>query len=296
MRFTPLGKFLLFVVGLAIIATAVRLYVPKEKLPWPKKSRRVDSERPRPDDTTSSQVARQTEAAKPEPAAPAPPAAQSAWVRIPGGRFASGPEAADVDLPAFEIQRHEVTNGDYSNFLVQCPRGSACGPKELPSYWEDKSYLSKFPNLPVVFVSWQDASAYCKWAHWRLPSALEWEKAARGTDGRAYPTGEVLDPSEVNILGTQRRDEKSAAPKQIATWPIDGAKYRRDASPYGVFAMAGNVSEWTSSASPDEPDLRIVAGGSWDSWELADGRTYQRLPKNPDDRSSSLGFRCAKSN
>ena len=296
MRFTPLGKFLLFLVGLAIIATAVRLYVPKEKLPWPKKTRRVDSERPRPDDTTSSQVARQTEAAKPETSAPAPPAAQSAWVRVPAGRFASGPEANDVDLPAFEIQRHEVTNGDYSNFLVQCPRGSACGPRELPSYWEDKSYLSKFPALPVVFVSWQDASAYCKWAGSRLPSALEWEKAARGTDGRAYPTGEVLDPSDVNILGTQRRDEKSAAPKQIASWPVDGAKYRRDASPYGVLAMAGNVSEWTSSASPDEPDLRIVAGGSWDSWELADGRTYQKLPKDPDDRSSSIGFRCAKSN
>ena len=55
------------------------------------------------------------------------------------------------------------------------------------------------------------------------------------------------------------------------------------------------MSEWTASASPDEPDLRLAAGGSWDSWELSDGRTYHRLPKNPDDRSSSLGFRCAKS-
>jgi serine/threonine-protein kinase len=293
MKFTPLGKFLLFLVGLAIIATAVRLYVPKEKLPWPKKSeRKSEPERPRPDDTTTSQVSRQTETRAETPPATKP----GGFVRVPGGRFQSGPEATDVDVPAFQIQQSEVTNGDYDNFLVQCPRGSGCGPKELPSYWEDKSYLSKFPTLPVVFVSWYDAAAYCKWAGWRLPSALEWEKAARGTDGRAYPTGEVLDPADVNILGTQRRDEKSAAPKQIASWPVDGAKYRRDASPYGVYGMAGNVSEWTSSASADEPDLRVVAGGSWDSWELADGRTYQKLPKNPNDRSSSLGFRCAKSN
>ena len=295
MRFTPLGKFLLFLVGLAIIATAVKLYVPKEKLPWPKKPRRVDSA-PRPDDTTSSQVSRQTESPRPAPPTQTQPQVESAWAKVSGGRFASGPEATDVDVPGFEILRAETTNGDYSNFLVQCPRGSACGPRELPSYWEDKSYLSKFPNLPVVFVSWYDAAAYCKWAGLRLPSALEWEKAARGTDGRAYPTGEVLEPSDVNILGTQRRDEKSAAPKQIATWPVDSGKYRRDKSPYGVWAMAGNVSEWTSSASADEPDLRIVAGGSWDSWELSDGRTYQRLPKDPNDRSSSVGFRCAKSN
>lgn len=59
--------------------------------------------------------------------------------------------------------------------------------------------------------------------------------------------------------------------------------------------MAGNVSEWTASASEEEPDLRLVAGGSWDSWELSDGRTYNRIPKSPTDRSSSLGFRCAKS-
>ena len=59
--------------------------------------------------------------------------------------------------------------------------------------------------------------------------------------------------------------------------------------------MAGNVSEWTASASEEEPDLRLVAGGSWDSWVLADGRAYNRIPKSPTDRNSSLGFRCAKS-
>jgi formylglycine-generating enzyme required for sulfatase activity len=59
--------------------------------------------------------------------------------------------------------------------------------------------------------------------------------------------------------------------------------------------MAGNVSEWTATASEEEPDLRYAAGGSWDSWELSDARVYHRIPKNPSDRSSSLGFRCASS-
>jgi serine/threonine-protein kinase len=291
MKFTPLGKLLLFLVGLAIVATAVKLYVPKEKLPWPKKESR--SER-RPDDNTRDQVAKQTEAPR-EESRPAPPS-NDPWVRVPGGLFASGPEATEVDIPAFSIHRAEVTNGQYAAYLQACPRGSSCGPRELPSYWEDKAYVAKFAQLPVVFVSWHDASAFCRWAGGRLPTALEWEKAARGTDGRAYPTGDLLEPSDVNILGTQRRDEKGAAPKQIATWAIDNPKYARDKSPFGVLGMAGNASEWTASASQDEPDLRLTAGGSWDSWELSDGRTYNRLPKDPNDRSSSLGFRCAKSN
>jgi serine/threonine-protein kinase len=291
MKFTPLGKLLLFLVGLAIVATAVKLYVPKEKLPWPRKESREER---RPDDNTRDQVAKQTESPREEPR-PAPPS-NDPWVRVPAGLFASGPEATEVDIPAFSIHRAEVTNGQYAAYLQACPRGSSCGPRELPSYWEDKAYVAKFAQLPVVFVSWHDASAFCRWAGGRLPTALEWEKAARGTDGRAYPTGDLLEPTDVNILGTQRRDEKGAAPKQIATWAIDNPKYARDKSPYGVLGMAGNASEWTASASQDEPDLRLTAGGSWDSWELSDGRTYNRLPKDPNDRSSSLGFRCAKSN
>ena len=124
---------------------------------------------------------------------------------------------------------------------------------------------------------------------------MEWEKSARCPDGSAFPAGPALDPSAVNILGSDRRDEKNRAAKQIPTWGVNDPKYRRDTSASGALGMGGNVSEWTHSASDEEPSLRIVAGGSWDSWDLSDGRVYQRIPKNPTDRSSSLGFRCAAS-
>src|SRR6187401_2690360 len=151
MRFTPLGKLLLFLVGLAIVATAVKLYAPKGSLPWPKRT--TESERaPRPDDTTSSQVSRQSErqSEAPRPTnderTTARPASNDPWVRVAGGMFASGPEAASIDVPAFSIQRSEVTNAQYAAFLEACPRGSACGPRGLPTYWEDRAYVEKFPQ------------------------------------------------------------------------------------------------------------------------------------------------------
>ena len=288
MKLTPLGKLLLFLIGLGLVATAVYRFVPPEQLPWNRaKAARGTQVRP----------AAQAQAKPAEKARPAsePPASNLPWIAVPAGLFASGPDQAEVDVPAFSIERTEVTNGRYEEFLAACPRGSACGPRELPSYWEDRPYLASHRDNPVVFVAWSEAASFCRWSGGRLPTAVEWEKAARGTDGRSYPTGNVLDPATVNILGADRHDEKNSAAKQIPTWPVTESRYGRDKSPYGVLAMAGNVSEWTASASEDEPDLRLVAGGSWDSWELSDGRTYNRIPKSPADRSSSLGFRCAKS-
>ena len=302
MRFTAMGKFLFFLVGLALVATAVHLYVPVEKRPW---NRDRSSDQRRPDNNTRDQLAKQSRPQEPASTVPSrrsqesPPPLDTGepWVRIAAGRFHSGAADAsiEIDLPAFAIQRSEVTNAEFGEYLESCPRGSACGPRELPSYWDDAAYLAAGAALPVVFVSWNDAASYCRWAGARLPTAAEWEKAARGTDGRNYPSGDLLDPGAVNILGSDRRDEKSSAAKQIASWKVDDPRYARDKSPYGVLAMAGNVSEWTASSSTEEPDLRLAAGGSWDSWDLADGRTHHRLPKNPTSRSSSLGFRCARS-
>jgi formylglycine-generating enzyme required for sulfatase activity/ABC-type amino acid transport substrate-binding protein len=215
-------------------------------------------------------------------------------VPIPEGPFYAGSSKTKTALPAFWIDRTEVTNGQFEDFLKNCPLGSACGPRELPYYWEDQSYLQLRRDHPVVFVSWEDASAFCRWEGGRLPSALEWEKAARGKDGRSFPTG-ALDPARVNILGQDRRGEKQSALKQIPTWGVKEERYAGDVSPYRVLGMTGNVSEWTADSSNEEPDLYLAAGGSWDSWDLSDGQVHNRLPRSKKERSSSLGFRCAYS-
>jgi len=288
MRLTALGKTLVFLIGLGLVATAVLLYGPDLR-------RRVDQAsdarvREESSDPADERRADRRESAERELAETA--SSSDPWVAIPGGPFDSGPEGTAVDVPPFRIQRAEITNGEYLAFLDACPVGSQCGPRALPSYWDDEAYLETHLDYPVVFVSWGEANAYCRWAGGRLPTASEWEKAARGGDGRSFPSGPALDPGDVNILGADH-DRKLDAPKQIPTWPVTEARYRRDGSPFGVYGMGGNVSEWTSTASEDEPDLRLAAGGSWDSWDLSDARVYHRLPKEPSDRSSSLGFRCA---
>lgn len=308
MKLTPLGKALVFLIGLGLVLTAVYRFVPADKQPWRSWFGGADA----PAETASAENGEansgpaSTDGPRSTPAptssSPSPKEDQAAgapsskeWVEIPGGLFRAGADQNEVEVQPFRILRTEVTNGQYEDFLNECGQGSGCGPRELPSYWEDQSYLETRRDHPVVFVSWGDASAYCRWKGGRLPTALEWERAARGDDGRSFPTGGALDPAGVNILGSDRRAEKNRAPKQIPTWGVNDEKYALDRSPSGVLGMAGNVSEWTASASEEEPDLRLAAGGSWDSWDLNDGRVYHRLPKNPTDRSSSLGFRCASS-
>ncbi|MEZ5313131.1 MAG: SUMF1/EgtB/PvdO family nonheme iron enzyme [Thermoanaerobaculia bacterium] len=194
MRFTALGKFLFFLLGLALIATAVHLYVPADQRPW-NRHRGDRTDAPRPDNNTRDQIAKQN--APPEPAAREErPAADSAdpWVRIPAGLFRSGRGATQVDLPAFSMQRREVTNAQYASFLEACPRGSACGPRELPSYWEDRAYLVAGAQLPVVFVSWNDAAAYCLWAGARLLTAAEWGEGGARHRRATVPGGRSPRP------------------------------------------------------------------------------------------------------
>lgn len=306
MKLTPLGKALVFLIGLGLVVTAVYRFVPPEQQPWRNWFGGGSEASTAPTDAEERTGANTAPADGSSPAATSsssssPSGEQTAsrsaseWLTIPGGLFRAGADQSEVDVQPFRIHRTEVTNGQYEAFLNECPAGSGCGPREVPSYWEDQSYLETRRDHPVVFVSWGDASAFCRWSGGRLPTIVEWEKTARGEDGRSFPAGGAIDPADVNILGSDRRDEKNRAPKQIPTWGVNDDQYARDQSPYGALAMAGNVSEWTASASEDEPDLRLAAGGSWDSWDLNDGRAYHRLPKNPTDRSSSLGFRCASS-
>jgi iron(II)-dependent oxidoreductase len=280
MRLTFFGKLILVVLGLVIVFFSVRNFAPDLY-------------------TRLTAMLKRGKAATPATPAPgASPAAATAsgkgdFVTVPAGSFRSGADRKSVEVGAFRIHKTEVTNRAYQAFLAACAVGSECGPRELPHYWDDAGYLDTHLDFPVVLVSWGDASAFCRHGGGRLPTILEWEKAARGGDGRMFPWGDTLDFEIPNILGPEKHGDKNKAAKQIPTWAVTDPRYARDVSPHGVLGMAGNASEWTATASESEPNLMLTAGGSWDSWDFNDGRTYHRVPKNPTDRSSSVGFRCA---
>jgi formylglycine-generating enzyme required for sulfatase activity len=135
----------------------------------------------------------------PKPPAPKPKPAETPsildLVRIPGGRVPAQAGAAIVDVPPFWIDRTEVTNGQYETFLTECPPGSECGPDGLPGSWKEQAYQENQGDHPVVNVSWDDASAFCRWAKGRLPSAGEWARAATGDDQQIFPDDRTPDGS-----------------------------------------------------------------------------------------------------
>ena len=188
-----------------------------------------------------------------------------------------------LNLDAFHIDRHEVTNAQFARFIQ--------AGNNAQGDW--RQYASGKDQHPVVNVTWHDAVAYCKWAGKRLPTEAEWEKAARGTDGRRYPWGETWEPSRANGNMTVK-----------TTTPV--GSYPTGTSPYGIHDMAGNVWEWVSSlyrpypyaATDGREDLtgserRVGRGGSWDD---IPGllRSANRFRLDPTSQGDSLGFRCAQ--
>ena len=125
-------------------------------------------------------------------------------IAIPAGSFAMGSDEGDpedspaheVDVPAFEIDKFEVTNADYAAFAEVTGYQTYAERQGLRS-WRDEWGMGE-DNHPVVIVTWDDAQAYCEWLGKRLPTEAEWEKAARGTDGRAFPWGNEWDPNKAN--------------------------------------------------------------------------------------------------
>jgi formylglycine-generating enzyme required for sulfatase activity len=190
-------------------------------------------------------------------------------VRVPAGAFLYGDEKEKTELPQFWIDRTPVTNAEYARFVA------ATG-YEAPQHWKGKTPPKEIVGHPVVYVSWHDAVAYVKWAGKRLPAEQEWEKAARGTDGRKYPWGDQEPMPELANFG-------EGGTTLVGKYSPQGD------SPYGCVDMAGNVWEWT--ASDYSRDEKVLRGGAWgDYWDLV--RAAYRDHLTPGLRHYGVGFRC----
>jgi formylglycine-generating enzyme required for sulfatase activity len=184
-----------------------------------------------------------------------------------------------VVVKAFAIDRTEVTRARYA----ACVSARRCKAVAVAADADAD------PALPVTGVSWADAQAYCKFAGGRLPTEIEWEKAARGADGREYPWGDDLDCARANWGNFD--GEGPCAAKNPGR-PVRVGSYPTGASVYGVLDLGGNVWEWVADKYDDDPARRVVRGGSCCSYFVGP-RAANRNAWAPEHRDADLGFRCA---
>ncbi len=204
-------------------------------------------------------------------------------VLVPEGDFLYGDDKQRKSLSAFYMDKYEVSTKLYSQFV------QATGRKQ-PDDWSQQVALVGSGDRPVVNVTWHDADAYCRQYGKRLPTEQEWEKAARGTDGRKYPWGND-EPN--GSLAKYDQDGKASWNGYTTLASIES--YDAGRSPYGIYNMAGNVLEWTSSNYDDidKDKYKVIRGGSWAL--TANGlRSTFRYLRSPSNWDSHLGFRCAQ--
>ena len=225
---------------------------------------------------------------------------EQSMMLVPAGEFIMGSSAGDPDerpvrkvyVDAFFIDKHQMSVGKYGTFLDATAH-------EAPADWDVMS-KSIHQKRPVVNVDWADADAYCRWAGKRLPTEAEWEKAARGMDGRTYPWGNEI-PTDLHA-----NMKKEIWNNHVVLTPV--GTYEAGKSPYGVYDMAGNVWEWVNDwysqdyyktgplrnpTGPPTGSSKVVRGGSWGS-SPKDLRSANRDSRLPSFGSLGTGFRCAK--
>lgn len=222
---------------------------------------------------------------------PAPDTPLTGMILIRGSKFVMGNNASsdeaekpehEVTLKPFYIDQQEVTNEKYYQFVKKANYAP-------PPHWVNGKFADGEEKYPVYNVSWHDAQAYANWAGKRLPTEEEWEFAARGTDKRTFPWGNIFSPSNTN---TKEGGKNQAEP--VGSYP-------GGASLFSVMDMAGNVSEWTSSEyqpyanskAKAIPGFVVVRGGSF-AQDQVDAKVTARILTPPDRVRNYIGFRCAK--
>jgi formylglycine-generating enzyme required for sulfatase activity len=255
------------------------------------------------------------------PIPPTKPAAEApaGMVRIPGGPFlfkvqgteieGGGNPGVDVQYPwedaprrfhehmmqvaAFFIDKYPVTDAQFKQFLD----ATHYAPKDKINFlrgWKNGTFPPGWENRPVTWVSLEDARAYAKWAGKRLPHEWEWQLAAQGTDGRAYPWGNQWQPANMPTPDTGRT---MSVPDPVDAHP-------QGASPYGVMDMAGNVWQWTDEFTDEHTRTAIMRGGEYyqpqgSIWYFPeafrnDEHSKLLLMAPGYDRSGGVGFRCVR--
>jgi formylglycine-generating enzyme required for sulfatase activity len=222
-----------------------------------------------------------------------PADSQHELVLVPEGAFMMGSDDEEIDeqpvhtvtLSAYYVDKFEVTNAQYAALLNTIGSNVDSEGNDLLNLRNNNAQIeqtdstfvlksSDFANRPVIEVTWYGAAEYCEWMGGRLPTEAEWEKAARGTDARAYPWGDTLPTSDL----ANHNDE--------AGHTTDVGRYPEGASPYGALDMAGNVWEWVldwndiryyadsperDPQGPESGTFRVFRGGAWGSVSVCGG-------------------------
>ena len=203
----------------------------------------------------------------------------------------------NVCISAFAMDLHEVTNAEYK----ACVDEAGCNAPGYSNSYTRASYYGNptYDDYPVIYVDWNQATAYCSWAGKRLPTEAEWEYAARGgLSGKRYPWGDTISGSDANYYNSGDPWDDDTSP--VEYYPDNG---------YGLYDMAGNVWEWvndwydsgyySSSPTNDPPGpvsgtYRVLRGGGWFYYPDFLRASY-RYFSTPTDQFDSLGFRCVSS-